>query len=185
MNRSLPWRLVRYLSSLSSKQGCHSNRKIRAFIFSRQKIYFEYREIFEVLTIKEQFSFPSCTRYIVMSLNFALVYFRRGWGTVQRDEEDGDGGQEESKNCTSTEVLQCHCYNVTSSVKYSMTSLKARLRRASESMLRQLCDDTNDSVLIDNNGVPPDWDCDSTIFNENNIASAIAEFLQQWCRCLM
>ena len=106
---------------LSTKQGCHSNRKIRAFIFSRQKIYFEYREIFEVLTIKEQFSFRSCTRYIVMSLNFALVYFRRGWGTVQGDEEDGDGGQEESKNSTGTEVL---------------TSLRARLHRASESMLR-------------------------------------------------
>ena len=37
---------------------------------------------------------------------------------------------------------------------------------------RQPCDDQCDSVLIENNGVAPDWVCnpfssDSTVFNEN------------------
>ena len=46
-------------------------------------------------------------------------------------------------------------------------------------MLRQFCNDTSDSVLIKNNGVAPDWGCnpfssDSIVFNENSIASVIA-----------
>ena len=44
---------------------------------------------------------------------------------------------------------------------------------------RQRCDDTCDSVLIENNGVTPDWgynpfSSDSTVFNENRIVSVIA-----------
>ena len=46
-------------------------------------------------------------------------------------------------------------------------------------MVRQLCDDARDSVLIENNGVAPEWVCnqfssDFTVFNENGIASVIA-----------
>ena len=43
---------------------------------------------------------------------------------------------------------------------------------------RQRCDDACDSVLIENNGVTPEWVCnpfssDSTVFNKNRIASII------------
>ena len=46
-------------------------------------------------------------------------------------------------------------------------------------MLQQLCDDTSDTVVIENNGVTPEWgcnpfSCDSIIFNENSITSVIA-----------
>ena len=58
-------------------------------------------------------------------------------------------------------------------------SVRARLHQASASMLRQRCDDACDSVLIENNGVAPEWGCnlfssDSTYFNENKIVSVIA-----------
>ena len=51
-------------------------------------------------------------------------------------------------------------------------------------MLRQLYNDASDTVLIENNEVAPDWGCnpfssDSIIFNENSIASVIAELLQR------
>ena len=44
---------------------------------------------------------------------------------------------------------------------------------------RQCCDDACDSVLIENNGVAPEWvrnpfSSDSTVLNENKIASIIA-----------
>ena len=45
-------------------------------------------------------------------------------------------------------------------------------------MLQQLCDDTSNSVLIENNGVAPDWDCNlflSNFIEENRIPSIIAE----------
>ena len=47
-----------------------------------------------------------------------------------------------------------------------------------------LFDDASHSVLIENNGVAPDWACnlfssDSIVFNENRIASVIAELLQR------
>ena len=63
----------------------------------------------------------------------------------------------------------------------SHTSIvRAHLHQASAPTLRQLCDDACDSVLIENNGVAPEWVCnpfssDSTVFNENRIASVIAE----------
>ena len=46
--------------------------------------------------------------------------------------------------------------------------------------LRQLCDDNNNAILIENSGVTPEWYCDifstdSFVFNENSIASVIAE----------
>ena len=60
-----------------------------------------------------------------------------------------------------------------------MVILRAHLHQASASMLRQLRDDACDSVLIENNGVTPDWGCnlfssDSTNFNENRIASIMS-----------
>ena len=63
--------------------------------------------------------------------------------------------------------------------------VRARLLQASVSMLRQLCDDTSDSVLIEKNGVAwklvatPFWS-DAIVFNENRITSIIAELLQRW-----
>ena len=63
------------------------------------------------------------------------------------------------------------------------TWVRARLHQASASILRQLCDDARDTVLIENNVVAPDWGCNlflsnSIIFNENNITSVIAELPQ-------
>ena len=37
--------------------------------------------------------------------------------------------------------------------------LRARLHQASASTLRQLCNDACNSVLIENNGVAPEWGC--------------------------
>ena len=63
--------------------------------------------------------------------------------------------------------------------------LRVCLHQASAlaSTLQQLCNDACDSVLIENNGVAPEWGCnlfssDSTNFNENRIASVIAELSQ-------
>ena len=60
------------------------------------------------------------------------------------------------------------------------TGLKDCFHQASESMLRELCDNASDPVLIENNVVVPEWDCnsfssDSIVFNENSIASVITE----------
>ena len=49
------------------------------------------------------------------------------------------------------------------------------------STLRQLCDDTSDSVLIENNEIAPDWGCNAfqaapLFFNNNRITSVIT-----WC----
>ena len=51
----------------------------------------------------------------------------------------------------------------------------ACLHQASASMLQQCCDDTTDTVLIESNGVAPDWSCkpfwsDFIVFNENSIS---------------
>ena len=61
-----------------------------------------------------------------------------------------------------------------------MCWIRARLYRVSVSMLRQLYNDASDTVLIENNGVAPDWGCnpfssDSIIFNENSTTSVIAQ----------
>ena len=47
-------------------------------------------------------------------------------------------------------------------------------------MLRQLCDDASNTVLIKNYGVTIDWGCnpfssDSIVFNEKSVTSIIAE----------
>ena len=62
--------------------------------------------------------------------------------------------------------------------------LRDHLHQASASMLRQLCNDTCNSVLIENNGVVPEWGCNlfssiSIYFNENRIASVITELSQR------
>ena len=56
--------------------------------------------------------------------------------------------------------------------------------------LQQLCDDASDTVLIENNRIAWKWVAatfriDSIVFNENNIASVIAELLQHWLWCLV
>ena len=61
--------------------------------------------------------------------------------------------------------------------------LRARLHQASASTLRQISDDACKSVLIENNGVALKWGCNlfsrnSTDFNENRMASVIAELSQ-------
>ena len=55
---------------------------------------------------------------------------------------------------------------------------RAHLHQASELML-QLCDDANDTILIENTGVAPDWTCnpfysDSFVFIEKFMANVIA-----------
>ena len=50
-------------------------------------------------------------------------------------------------------------------------------------MLQQLCDEASDTAVIENNGVIPELDCnpfssDPVVFNENSIASVIAELPQ-------
>ena len=52
------------------------------------------------------------------------------------------------------------------------------------STLRQLRDDASDTVLVENNGVAPEQDCNpfssgSIVFNEKSIGSVIAELLQR------
>ena len=58
-------------------------------------------------------------------------------------------------------------------------------------MVRQLCNDAHHSVLIENNGLAPDWGCNAfssncIVFKENRIASIITELFSvaadAWCR---
>ena len=54
----------------------------------------------------------------------------------------------------------------------SLAGSKGPLHQASASMLRQLCDDACNSILVENNGVAPEWgynlfSSDSTDFNVN------------------
>ena len=60
-----------------------------------------------------------------------------------------------------------------------MGLIRARLHQTSVSTLRQLCNDTSDSLLIENNGVAQEWDSnpfssDYIVFNENRITSVNA-----------
>ena len=55
---------------------------------------------------------------------------------------------------------------------------RACLHQASESMLWQWCDNANDTALIENNGITPDWVCNPflnhfIVFSENSMASII------------
>ena len=57
--------------------------------------------------------------------------------------------------------------------------LRAHLHQKSASTLRQLSDDASDAILIENNGVAPEWGynaflSDSIVFNENIITIFIA-----------
>ena len=63
-------------------------------------------------------------------------------------------------------------------------NIRAHSHQASASKLRQFCNDTSNTVLIENNRVTPEWgynrfSSDSIVFNENNIASITAEFSQR------
>ena len=54
---------------------------------------------------------------------------------------------------------------------------------ASSQSCRSINDDVSDTVLIENNGVAPEWDCNlflrhSIVVNENSIPSVIAELSQ-------
>ena len=74
--------------------------------------------------------------------------------------------------CQSCEQWGCPCEQT------ETENIRARLHLASESTLQQLCDDTSNTVLIENNGVTPEWGCnpfssDSIVFNENSMASVI------------
>ena len=64
-------------------------------------------------------------------------------------------------------------------------NIRTRLHRASVSMLHQLCDDTSNTVLIENNGVASEWGgnpfwSDSIVFIESSMASVIAALLLHW-----
>ena len=66
---------------------------------------------------------------------------------------------------------------------YYFMQLKTRLHQTSASILRQLCDDASDSVLI-KNGAAVEWGFNpfssgSIVFNEDRIASVIAELSQR------
>ena len=68
------------------------------------------------------------------------------------------------------------------------TRCKAHLHHASASMLPELSNYACDSVLIENNGVAPEWGCNpfssnAIGFNENSIPSVIASVVAalSWC----
>ena len=74
--------------------------------------------------------------------------------------------------CQSSEQWGCPCEQT------ETENIRARLHLASESKLQQLCDNTSNIALIENNRVVSDWVCnpfssDSIVFNENSIASVI------------
>ena len=68
---------------------------------------------------------------------------------------------------------------------FQVPRVSARLHQVSASTLQQFCDDASATVLIENNGGTPEWGCNpfsnhisnQIVFNENSIASVIAEFL--------
>ena len=68
--------------------------------------------------------------------------------------------------------------------------LKVHLHQMSASMLRQLCDDASNSVLIENNGVTPEWGCnpflsDSQLFSMRKVSLASLQNCRSanaWCK---
>ena len=63
-------------------------------------------------------------------------------------------------------------------------TIRACLYRTAELTLRQLCDDTSDIAVVENNGVTPEWDYnpflnDSIVFIDSSITSIIPELLQR------
>ena len=53
-----------------------------------------------------------------------------------------------------------------------MSDVRARLHQASESTLRQLCNDASNTVLIENNGVVPFWN--DSIFSMTAVLLVVA-----------
>ena len=58
------------------------------------------------------------------------------------------------------EYLQDALSTISEVLLFQRTPLRAHLHQASASTLRQLSDDACNSVLIENNGVTPEWDCE-------------------------
>ena len=75
-------------------------------------------------------------------------------------------------------------FSITIIVQFTQNvHVRARLYQTSGSMLWQLCNDISDSVLIENNGVTPEWGCnsfssDSIVFIENIIVPS--ELSRHW-----
>ena len=71
-----------------------------------------------------------------------------------------------------------------------MGCFRARLHQALASTLLQLYDNASDTVLIENNGVVPEWGCNpfrvTLVFNENSITSVIQSSgsvdADAWCK---
>ena len=61
----------------------------------------------------------------------------------------------------------------------TQSCIRARLHQASVSMLRQLNHDASISVLIENNGVTPDWGCNP--FSSNSFVTTRKQSLQRLC----
>ena len=83
-----------------------------------------------------------------------------------------------------------HTKNIRLQWTVFFSSLRPRLYQASASTLQKPCDDASDTVFIENNGVTPEWgynpfSSDSIVFNENIIASVIAELSQRWHKRLV
>ena len=85
------------------------------------------------------------------------------------------------------EALKAVCLKVMAKHRSSQDQGEgcSRVKAATCYFNPMLFDDASHSVLIENNGVAPDWasylfSSDSIVFNENRIASVIAELLQRW-----
>ena len=78
-----------------------------------------------------------------------------------------------------TSVLRPICEGLFETSKE--VAVRSHLHPASESMMQQLCDDANDSVLIENNGVAPECHCNP--FSGNSIVSMRTESLGSWQSC--
>ena len=100
------------------------------------------------------------------------------------EEEDGPEPVEQDEETRELRIIDPNAYVSLFVRRASLCmQLKTRLHKASESTLRQLCDDASDTVLVEHNGVTLDWGCNpfssnSIVFNENSIASVVAEFSQ-------
>ena len=69
-------------------------------------------------------------------------------------------------------------------IKEKIQTSKKHLHQASASTLRQLCDYTSDTILIEINGLALEYGCspflsDSIVFNENSITSIIPDLSQR------
>ena len=78
---------------------------------------------------------------------------------------------------------------VDSTKRLHLIPFRAHLHRASESMLRQLCDDTSDTVLIENNGVTQKWiqthSGVTLLFQMRTVLQEWSKFSQHWLWCLV